>query len=323
MNSKRNWQLTVKQVNNYKNLCRQIDKVFDYRTHHQGKRGTERYRAACYEFAKHLSKEYNSSNFRNVRDKHLESFVKASQKDGLSAASIKTDLAGIRKLHAMLPETRYKLEDAKIANKKFELEKRVIIGVDRAWSKEEINLAVLRAQSMGRNDVEWSIRIAESTGTRLEEVTALTRSQMRSALQNGYLGLKTTKGGIPRDIPLNEFSKGVFREILSDWKVPEKIFVAHGNAHHQSMKSIQNWIFNNREYFTLAHRTDHQYTKKMNIQKEYKNLTFHGIRHQYARNQYYDRMKSGQTVLQARKEVAILLGHGRDAVTKVYLGKEK
>ncbi|USK35161.1 hypothetical protein LIT25_07530 [Bacillus sp. F19] len=52
---------------------------------------------------------------------------------------------------------------------------------------------------MGRKDIEWAIRIAESMGLRLEEVTALTRSQLRSAFRNGYLALTTTKGGIPRD----------------------------------------------------------------------------------------------------------------------------
>lgn len=320
MNSKRNWQLTPKQENNYKNLCRQIDKVFDYRTHHQGKRGTERYRASCYEFAKHLAKEYNSTHFRNIRDKHLESFVKESQKQGVSAATIKTDLASVRKLHNMLPDTRYRLEDSKVANKKFDLEKRVIVGVDRAWAKEEINLAALRANAMGRKDVEWSIRIAESTGTRIEEVTALTRSQLRSALKNGYIGLTTTKGGIPRDIPLNKESEGVFRDILRNPHNSEKIFISHGSTHHQSIKSIQNWIFNNRRYFNLSHTPDQKYLDTMNIQHEQIKLTFHGIRHLYAREQYKKFVGSGLSALQARKEVAILLGHGRDTVTKVYLG---
>jgi integrase/recombinase XerD len=49
--------------------------------------------------------------------------------------------------------------------------------------------------------------------------------------------------------------------------------------------------------------------------------TFHGLRHAYAREQYHERIDKGMSAREARQEVAELLGHGRDDVTRVYLGK--
>lgn len=39
------------------------------------------------------------------------------------------------------------------------------------------------AYSVGRRDVNWTIRCAQALGLRLEEVTALTKAQIREALK--------------------------------------------------------------------------------------------------------------------------------------------
>ena len=51
--------------------------------------------------------------------------------------------------------------------------------------------------------------------------------------------------------------------------------------------------------------------------------TFHGLRHSYAREQYLRYRAEGFSTLNARQSVAMQLGHGRDQVTKVYLGKHR
>src|SRR5690625_7731840 len=113
-----------KQQNIYQNLWNQVHRIFDWRTHHQGKRGNERYRDGLNAFCKHLAIHYRSKNFRNISDKHLASFVEASQKAGISSSTMKTDLSAIRKLHSMVPKTRYNLTSK---NKDFQIDRKSVV----------------------------------------------------------------------------------------------------------------------------------------------------------------------------------------------------
>lgn len=317
---KRDWEMTQRQQNIYKNLWQQAHKTFDWRTHHQGKRGTERYRNGVKAFSKHLAIEYGSKNFKNISDKHLESFIKASQEAGVSASTIKTDLAAIRKLHSLLPKARNKLSTDK---KNLGAEQRKRVGVDRAWKNSEALKASNLAVSMGRKDVDWAIRSARTLGLRIEETTALTKSQIREALASGrHIHLTKTKGGIPRDVPLNQGAERVLREMLTEAK-QETIFTYHGHTHTQAIKSIQNWIQNHREIFTEKEINEHStgYMQQLGIDYQRPNLTFHGLRHSYARWQYEKGLESGMNAKEARLLVSEQLGHGRDDVTRVYLGK--
>ena len=317
---KRDWEMTQRQQNVYNNLWQQAHKTFDWRTHHQGKRGTERYRNGVKAFCKHLAIQYSSKNFKNISDKHLESFVRASQEAGVSASTIKTDLSAIRKLHSMLPKTRNKLSTD---NKILGAEKRKIVGVDRAWKDSEALKASNLANSMGRNDVDWAIRCARTLGLRIEETTALTKSQIREALTNGrIIYLTNTKGGIARDVPLNNGAKRVLREMLAKSN-QERVFTGHGRTHKQVIKSIENWVQNHRGIFTEKEiREDSkEYAQQLGIDDQRPNLTMHGLRHSYARWQYEKGLESGMSAKEARLFVAEQLGHGRDDVTRVYLGK--
>lgn len=299
-------ELTQKHQNLYENLWRQVEKIFDWRTYNQGRRGTERYREGARAFSKHLAKAYGSQNFKNISDKHLRSFVEDSKEAGIGTSTIKTDLAAIRRMHRMLPKKRY---DLTFKNKEIGAEQRQIKpSVDRAWRPDEVRAAVVHAENMGRQDVSWAIRITSSLGTRLEEVTALTRTQLRDAIQDGYVALTNTKGGIARDVPLNTPARHVFSEIL---RTPgnERIFITHGRVHHQAMYRIQHWIGYHRGTFT----------KDDSDQRGA--LTFHGLRHAYARQQFEARKGHGVTERRAKLEVAHLLGHGRDQVTNIYLNQ--
>lgn len=317
---KRDWEMDQRQQNIYNNLWQQAHKVFDWRTHHQGKRGTERYRNGVKAFCKHLALQYGSKNFKNISDKHLESFIKSSKEVGISASTIKTDLAAVRKLHSMLPKTRNLLS---ADNKNLGAEKRKIIGVDRAWKDSEAAKAGNLAISMGRKDVNWAIRCVRTLGLRIEETTALTKSQIREALTNGHsIHLTNTKGGIARDVPLNPGAERVLREMLTEAK-QETIFTYHGNSHKQAIKSIQNWIQNHREIFTEEIKGDSKDEQQAGIDYQRQNLTMHGLRHSYARWQYAKGIDRGMNEKDARLFVAEQLGHGRDSVTRVYLGKGK
>src|SRR5699024_1819268 len=177
MQGDRDWIMTEKQQNNYNNLWEQAHKIFDWRTHHQARRGNERYRNGVSAFCKHLAIHYGSKNFKNINDKHLKSFVKASNESNISSRALKIDLAAIRRLHLMLPKKR--LKQLRKDNSKLGAEKRQNTGLDRAWRKSGVSTAIEHTKVTGRPDVRWAIQCARSLGLRIEERTALTKSQRK------------------------------------------------------------------------------------------------------------------------------------------------
>lgn len=320
MAKRREWHMGQRQENIFNNLWSQAQKALDFRKTPQAGRGNERYREGVRSFCKHLAINYGSKNFKNISDKHLKSYVQESKRFGISDKTIKTDLSGIRKLHSLQPKTKYNLTSN---NKELGVEKISSRGVDRAWKNNEIRNAIGTAKAMGRNDVVYAISIARETGTRIEEVTYLGKSDLKEALINGYLHLKNTKGGIPRDVPLTDKAEKVFREVLEEVKDSgrDKLFLGHGRTHEQARESISDWIFNHRDKFKDNFSVDREYHGQLKIDEERENLTFHGIRHAFAREQYEQRIEEGLSEKEARQEVAELLGHGRDDVTRIYLGK--
>ncbi len=322
LTKRRDWTLTEKEKKVYENLKKQAERLLHFKKHHQSKRGTARYRAGIYEFCKHLAIYYKSQNFRNISDKHLESFVIESVKAGISSAAIKTDLAAIRKLHSLVSNSRNMLTSD---NSKFNLKKRRTRGVDRAWTSEEIVRAKQLAKEMDRVHIFWAITITEFLGTRIEEVTALRRTQLKKAINTESLRLVNTKGGIPRDIPLNNGARSIFQTILATPSTTDTIFFGwHGWTHDQAMKSIQNWIANHRTSFMENVLTnDNPYQQSFDIDEMRPRITFHGLRHTFARREYEKRIKQGLSFQTARLQTAALLGHGRDEVTTIYLGKKE
>lgn len=317
MSQKRNWKLTAKEQAFFNNLWNQIVAIFNYTNHQQGYRGTERYRNGLRAFCKHLAIKYRPQNFRNLQDNHLISFIEESIAAGVDISTLKTDLSAIRKLHKLIPKTRYQLS---VGNDLLGVEKRTKKQIDRAWTEKEYNVAINLALLMNRNDVVWSLNLAWTCGVRLEECTALTRTQLKEALAQGFLSLRNTKNGILRDIPLDSDAKLIISNILKEASY-ERVFVHHGRNHMQAKKSIQNWIINNRSKFTeQCDPVQGQLDRNNNDYTVQSKLTYHGIRHSFARVRYREFISKGFSRQTSRKLVAEQLGHGRDDVTRIYLG---
>lgn len=319
MSQKRNWELTAKEQAIFNNLWNQVVAIFNYTNHQQGYRGIERYRNGLRAFCKHLAIHYRPKNFRNIQDKHLISFIEDSVEAGVDVTTLKTDLSAIRKLHTLISKTRYKLT---IGNDSLGVKKRASKKIDRAWSEKEYANGIKLAISMNRNDVVWSLKLARTCGVRLEECTALTKTQLKKALNQDFLSLKNTKNGILRDIPLDQDARLIISSILKEAST-ERIFVYHGRNHQQAKKSIQNWMINNRSKFT------EQSGPKQGQLDNYENdtilqtkLTYHGLRHTFARERYREFISKGFSRQTSRKLVAEQLGHGRDDVTLIYLGPD-
>src|SRR5699024_5361001 len=99
--------------------------------------------------------------------------------------------------------------------------------IDRAWSNEEYQNALRVAQSMNRVDVIDALTLTRHFGTRVNEVTALTRNQLIESLEKGYLHLTNTKNGLLRDVPLEtEGAREDIKKIL-ERNHNDRLFINH------------------------------------------------------------------------------------------------
>lgn len=301
--------MNQRQQNLFHNLAEQVDRIFKHNKR-QGRTGNERYKNSCYHFAKHLARHYNSQNFKNIRAKHLESYVQESFNAGIDRKTIVTNLSGIRKLHSLLPKVKHELPLNQEMNLPPAVQKEEL--VDRAWTREEYEKALHLSTSMGREDVARSLQLARHFGVRINEATALHTNQLRNALKSNYLALTNTKNGVPRDIPVEDLSqRETLHHILASSETG-RIFIEHNMSHEQAKTRISSWIRNHRNTFQQVFLSDED-------DREKADCTFHGLRHTYARENYHKNISEGMSEKQAKKDVAERLGHGRDAVTNKYL----
>lgn len=304
--------MNKRQQNLFKNLVSQIEKIKKENVR-QGSAGKKRYETSQRNFAKHLAEKYGSQNFRNIKDKHIESFLKERiEYDDVTLRTLKNDLAAIRKLH-----NNVNAKNEISGNKTFkEILKNARIGVgndklDRAWTDDEYEKALNVAENMQRDDAVNAMKLGREFGLRVHEATFLTKQDLREALKNGYLHLEKTKNAIKRDVPLeNEQQREALEKVLESAK-NERIFISHNQTHEHATESIKDWIYNNRDKF--------QNKELVSGIREKTDCGFHGLRHKYARDCYNVDVRRGLTGRQARIQVSHKLGHGRDQVTKVYL----
>ena len=102
--------MTIKSKNPgiYQTLIAQLDRIF--RHNRQGSfRTKKRYYEAVKRFCRFLADHYHLQKLANISGKHLVAYVLYLQEQGLSAATIKTELAAIRFFHDKMERTKYRL----------------------------------------------------------------------------------------------------------------------------------------------------------------------------------------------------------------------
>ena len=218
------------------------------------------------------------------------------QKRGLSASTIKTELAAIRFFHDNMPYTRNNLPKNCMLN----LERRQFGGIDRTWTMGEFNSMVGVAMQNNHNDYAAIFTLARYAGLRLEECFRINTNDAQKAIDTGKLFVKG-KGGLTRFVPINESIRIVLEKTLTLTPKGQKLFVTPDDKTHLAMKRLQCFISYHRKAFTEN------------------KITFHGLRHTYAHEKYDEYIAKGFSEYHARKKVSKLLGHHRDEVTKIYL----
>lgn len=281
--------------NTYKNLEVQFNKLFRHLKVGSFKT-RERYAKAFRRFMVFLANRYNLQKLSNISKKHIFAYVQYMQKRGLSASTIKTELAAIRFFHDNMPYTRSELP----TNDELNLKRRIFGGVDRTWTDREYNLMLATVMGNGHKDYTAILAFARYAGLRLEECFRIDTNDVKTALDSGKLLVKG-KGGLTRYVSINESIRISLTDILQETLIGQKLFVNPDDKTHLAMKRLQCFIAYHRKEFT-----DNR-------------ITFHGLRHTFAHEQYEKFKSLGFSDFIARKKVSKLLGHQRDDVTRIYL----
>jgi len=193
------------------------------------------------------------------------------------------DLAAIRFFHDKMSNPKYRLpSNDELA---VELERRCFGGVDR-W------------------DYILAFYLARFAGLRIHECFRIDTATAEQALRENAITIKG-KGGKIRTVPINEQIAIAMREQLKRTPRGHKLLVP-GDMHTDR-------AINQLQFFIMRHRDE------VRTEDTDRPMTFHGLRHTYAAEQYRKLTEGGMSALDAHFEVSRLLGHERADVTNIYL----
>jgi len=264
-------------------------------------------------FCRFLADNFNLKNLANFQDKHLVEYVIERQYELKSAATIKNDLAAIRYFHNQIPHTRYTLSSNQTLSERyseFNLERRRFGGVDRRPTNKEYYDLVELAKNTQNPSMAYIIILAREVGLRVHEAVRLNRSDAKKAIELKLLTVKG-KGGLIRDIPLNEVAINALATSIKNIPRGEKLFVPLDQKAHQVIQRVQDFIKNNR-YKII----DPMNTRPIGVE-----ITMHSFRHAYAKQHYDNFIAIGYSEEDARLKVSRLIGHNREDVTNIYLAQ--
>ena len=300
------------------NLGAQMEKVF--KGANQGALETRyRYADASKRFVTHVAQKFGLQRLQNIQDKHLESYVKELQARNCSDKYIKNELSAVRYMHAQVPQAKFELTNSVEFNRMVGLGSTPDGRCERAWTEREVSSMRAMCKEMDRQDLIKVIDVTRSTGTRLDEVCTLKRSEVEQALKTGRLHLTNTKGGRPRDVELNAQSREVLERSIRDVErggyvvAPKEYW--NGKIHTYEANA-EKFLYDHRDKIQDKDRNESAHNVNPN---ERAPLTWHGLRHTYAREEMQRRIDSGMTEKEARQTVAQELGHWRSSVTEIYL----
>lgn len=298
------------------NLGRQLQKVLrgvsekNFETIHRYKEAQER-------FIKFLGNESKVQKLINIQDKHLKAYAEHKLEQGCSSKYIKNELSAIRRLHNLIPKSKHRLMDSTKFNRSIGLEATPDGGVERAWTDREYESMRQAAVDQDKELYADILTMARETGVRLDEIVSYKRSEILESINAGKLILSNTKGSVPRSVPLTENARKVLEKRYNMTKGKYGFLPKGENIRIEKVeKSIQNFICKQRGTVQDSNRA----ISAHNVAKGQKGaLTFHGLRHSFAKDKYNRLVKSGMSSNQAKYETAKLLGHSRKSITDVYL----
>lgn len=311
-----NYRFKQTGIGTVDNLGKQLQKAFCGAK--QGSIATRwRYVRACERFIKYVGPAFRLMKLQNLQDKHLEAYAQHLKQRGLSDAEIKNSLSALRYLHRQMPQTKFELADARQQNKRLGLgsTNSTARKVDRSWTEREIGEMQALARETGRPEIADMVNLARHAGVRIDECASLRRADAEKALRTGNLDLTNTKGGRPRSVPMSPEARKCLEQAVREVGRGDYLFARNGERVHELKQRVENFISYHRQQVQDAgrERTAHNLAKHQRAP-----LTFHGLRHSYAREVYKQARSEGLTHREAEQLVAERLGHDRTEVTRIY-----
>ena len=256
-----------------------------------------------------IARELHGLGFRHLRaaslkPKHVEALVNEWQRRALSAGTIKNRMADLRWWAEKVGRQAAIARD----NAHYGIEERTFVS-NQPKGRELRADALVR---IGDDHVRMSLRVQAAFGLRREEAIKL---QPAFADQGDHLLLKPSwcKGGRGREIPIRTQAQ---RDLLND---------AHALAGKGSLIPAERSYIQQRRVYE-------RHAARAGLSK------LHGLRHAYAQARYLEltgwsppacggpstgELTSEQTQQdkQARRLISRELGHEREQITAVYLGR--
>lgn len=276
-----------------------------------------RYYESMRRFLRYYADEWHGQRIANVSAKHIFGYVE-HLKARNENSTIKSDLAGIRHYHRLAESKNILPNNAKLGIGKVEKGMQ-----NRAWLFAEYKRAVKLADSMGRTDVKYALKLSWNFGLRINEIATLRTEQVEKAIQFGSLRIKG-KGGQIRFIPIETENQKRLLLVLrkfakANGKHPGDCLLCD-DKHRGALylkRSMQNWISNHREKILSENRT---LIVKPGEKPRIARISMHGLRHSYAQNTEKRLRAEGRRDVD--KTVSENLGHHRREITKVYKAKK-
>lgn len=294
-----------------------------YKHARSGSHGTRaRYKSSCRKFIEHLDEKFKMQNLRNLQDKHLVSYIKFRQEEGVAAKTIKSDLGAIRYMHNFVANAKHQLSSNAELQKRFDikLEKTPAVKGDRAWTEKEYQEMKQLALERKNVDVTDALKLAKTMGLRVAEVMAVSRAQAEKALRTGVYEVRgEAKNGKHRKVPLSKEGQEIFERRMQSVKRGQRLFIRKGEKTHHAINRIEKFIQNNRDLVTTK-EGQKQRTWTKHGKTDTNELTMHGLRYNYVQERMSQEMERGFTFEQAASRVTQEVGHERTDVIKVYMG---
>ena len=186
-----------------------------------------------------------------------------------------------------------------------ELERRRFGQLDRTWGGPEFNRLLGKALGENRDDFILALYLGRYAGLRIHECFRMDTAAAERALRENALAVKG-KGGKVRTVPVeDERIPMMLKKVLAQTERGHKLLVPDGVPTDRAINALELFIY--------------RYRNEVSDEGSDRRLTFHGLRHTYAAEQYTKLTKSGMSAIDAHFAVSHLLGHERADVTDIYL----
>lgn len=307
----------IRNENKAKNLIIQADHLSNSSNLNSIKT-IKRYEEAEYRFCKYLGENTELKNLKNVSARHIYPYIENLFDRDCKPSYIRIEMSGIRHYHELSHS-----KNILPSNKDLGISEKNDYEFDRSFLPAEFTEMIKTAISMNRYDVAVVAHLARYFGLRFEEAVTIRVYQLEDAVKYKQLHLINTKGGRPRDVPVDcLIQEKILNELVAyakdNGKKSKDYLICDNHKHSVKKKisSLRNWRTNHSKKFVDPDRRKYVLT---DCKPRIRRPSWHGLRHLYFQENRRRLLAEGNmTERQVENELSERLGHHRNEVKKFY-----